>query len=70
MPMYTWKSSCCGEEVQVIRKVADIEVPPQPDEAKCKCEAPRWERRLCAPKFQLLGEGFHVNDYGPNGPRR
>lgn len=47
MPMYTWKCEECGDEEHVVRKVQDIEVPP---DRECICGKCKWCRVMCAPQ--------------------
>lgn len=63
MPTYLWKCRNTGEEVTVIRRVVDIEVPPDPTEGECSDESHDWERQMCATSFSLKGGGWFSDGY-------
>ena len=46
-PIYTWKNVDTGEEVQVVRKFTDIEVPPNENDGE-GLSAKTWKRVECA----------------------
>jgi predicted nucleic acid-binding Zn ribbon protein len=52
MPMYVWNCQVCGKQYDVIRKVHDIEVPPNEEDFKDSkyklCECFDGKRQKCA----------------------
>ncbi len=73
MPNYTWKCETCEIEVDIMRKVADIEIPPTTDELMIPegnpCRAHEWKRLLNAKAFKWYDHGsdggrFHNKEWG------
>ena len=52
MPIYCHRCRKCGQEVEVIRKIVDSHLPPEPDEIPTTSEASQcehdWEKLLDA----------------------
>lgn len=53
--IYTWRCLKCGEEVEVERVVADIEMWPSRNEGACDC-GDVWQRIMKFRKNQVLME--------------
>lgn len=61
MPQYEWTCDKCEHITAVVRKMSDIEVPPESCE---KCGDTLLHRTISkAPQFILEGSGWHRNEY-------
>lgn len=49
MPIYEWKCDVCTAVTDVIRSVADSDVPP---EINCICETPGWRKLITTANFR------------------
>lgn len=57
MPLYEYRCSGCGKEVEVIQKFSDA--PPN----ECPNCGGTLERLLSAPAIQFKGSGWYITDY-------
>lgn len=58
---YVWKCQKCDKEVEVDRRLADRDKPPEGEEVNC-CDDPEYKRGLTAGAFNI--EGFsYKNGY-------
>ncbi len=75
MPNYTWKCETCELEIDIMRKVADIDAFPTKEELKSlepkgfQCEVHNWQRLLNARAFKWYDHGsdggrFHNKHWG------
>lgn len=68
MPLYLWMDKKTKKELQVIRSVADIELPPTDEEiadAGLELNNPEWTRKMCANKF-VRGANWNYRKGGYN----
>lgn len=63
MPQYLWKCRKTGETATVIRRVSEIDVPPNPKSKECSDKPHDWERQICATNFSLKGGGWFADGY-------
>jgi putative FmdB family regulatory protein len=61
MPIYEFRCKKCGNQIEVIQKMADK--PP----ARCKKCGGRLEKMISSPSIQFKGEGWYVTDYARKG---
>lgn len=57
MPLYEYKCSNCGNEVEILQRVSD---PPYSHCPKCGGE---MKKMMSAPAIQFKGSGFYKTDY-------
>ena len=57
MPLYEYKCSKCGKEVEILQRVSD---PPYAHCPKCGGE---MKKMMSAPAIQFKGSGFYKTDY-------
>ncbi len=58
MPIYEYRCSACGHELEALQKLSD---PPLRD---CpSCGAPALEKRVSAAGFRLKGSGWYETDF-------
>jgi len=58
MPIYDYKCSACGHELEALQKLAD------PALTECPaCEKPALRKQVSAPSFRLSGSGWYETDF-------
>jgi putative FmdB family regulatory protein len=58
MPIYAYKCSSCGHEMDVLQKISDAPL------ADCPaCGAAAFSKQLTAAGFQLKGSGWYATDF-------
>ncbi len=62
MPLYEFRCSACGHELEVLQKVSA----PAPVECPA-CHAQALQKKLTAAGFQLKGSGWYVTDFRGGG---
>ena len=61
MPIYEYRCTRCGAQIEVIQKIND------PPLKRCRdCSGP-LEKLVSRSSFQLKGSGWYVTDYGRKG---
>jgi putative FmdB family regulatory protein len=58
MPIYAYKCAACGEQQDVMQKMADAELTVCP-----ACGAAAFSKQLTAAGFQLKGNGYYATDF-------
>jgi putative FmdB family regulatory protein len=58
MPIYAYKCSSCGHELDVLRKVSDAPLSNCPN-----CQEATFAKQLTAAGFQLKGSGWYATDF-------
>jgi putative FmdB family regulatory protein len=58
MPIYEYRCSLCGHELEVLQKVTDAPVTDCP-----ACGKPGLRKSLTAAGFQLKGSGWYATDF-------
>ncbi len=58
MPIYDYKCSQCGHEIEVIQKIND-----KPKTICPKCNTKSLNRLISAPSFRLKGSGWYETDF-------
>jgi putative FmdB family regulatory protein len=62
MPIYAYKCDACGHAKDVLQKMSD------PTLTDCPfCGAPKFNKQLTAPGFQLKGTGWYATDFKGGG---
>ena len=61
MPIYEFRCKKCGNQIEIIQKMADK--PP----TRCKKCGGRLEKMISQTAFQFKGEGWYVTDYARKG---
>jgi putative FmdB family regulatory protein len=65
MPIYEYRCSSCGHQIEVLQKFSD---PPQ---VECPhCHRPDLVKLVSAAGFQLKGSGWYVTDFRNSGAKR
>jgi putative FmdB family regulatory protein len=62
MPIYAYKCDACGHAKDVLQKMSDDPLTDCP-----VCAAPRFNKQLTAPGFQLKGTGWYATDFKGGG---
>ncbi len=62
MPIYAYKCDACGHAKDVLQKISDAPLTDCP-----VCGAPKFNKQLTAPGFQLKGTGWYVTDFKGGG---
>jgi putative FmdB family regulatory protein len=62
MPIYAYKCDACGHAKDVLQKMSDDTLTDCP-----ACGAPKFNKQLTAPGFQLKGTGWYVTDFKGGG---
>jgi putative FmdB family regulatory protein len=58
MPLYEYRCTSCGHELEVLQKVS------APSPVDCpSCQQPKLQKKLSAAGFQLKGTGWYVTDF-------
>ncbi len=63
MPIYAYKCDACGHAKDVLQKMADATLTDCP-----ACGAPKFNKQLTAPGFQLKGTGWYATDFKGGAP--
>ncbi len=58
MPIYEYRCSACGYELDVLQKLSDDPLTDCP-----ACETPSLQKKLSAPSFRLKGSGWYETDF-------
>ena len=58
MPIYDYKCSQCGHEIELIQKISD-----KPKTICPKCNANSLKKLISAPSFRLKGGGWYETDF-------
>jgi putative FmdB family regulatory protein len=62
MPIYAYKCDACGHAKDVLQKMSDAPLTDCPS-----CGAPKFNKQLTAPGFQLKGTGWYATDFKGGG---
>jgi putative FmdB family regulatory protein len=62
MPIYAYKCDACGHAKDVLQKISDAPLTDCP-----VCGAPKFNKQLTAPGFQLKGTGWYATDFKGGG---
>lgn len=62
MPIYAYKCDACGHAKDVLQKMSDPALTDCP-----ACGAPKFNKQLTAPGFQLKGTGWYATDFKGGG---
>jgi putative FmdB family regulatory protein len=62
MPIYAYKCDACGHAKDVLQKMSDASLTDCP-----VCGAPKFNKQLTAPGFQLKGTGWYATDFKGGG---
>jgi putative FmdB family regulatory protein len=62
MPIYAYKCDACGHAKDVLQKMSDALLTDCP-----VCGAPKFNKQLTAPGFQLKGTGWYATDFKGGG---
>jgi putative FmdB family regulatory protein len=62
MPIYAYKCDACGHAKDVLQKMSDTPLTDCP-----VCGAPKFNKQLTAPGFQLKGTGWYATDFKGGG---
>ncbi len=62
MPIYAYKCDACGHAKDVLQKMSDAPLTDCP-----ACGAPKFNKQLTAPGFQLKGTGWYATDFKGGG---
>lgn len=62
MPIYAYKCDACGHAKDVLLKMSDAALTDCP-----ACGAPKFNKQLTAPGFQLKGTGWYATDFKGGG---
>ena len=58
MPIYDYKCSNCGHEIEIIQKISD-----KPKIICPKCNSKSLKKLISAPSFRLKGVGWYETDF-------
>ena len=58
MPIYEYRCSNCGHELEALQKISDDPLVDCPD-----CGDASLQKQLSAPKFRLKGKGWYETDF-------
>ena len=64
MPIYEYRCSACGHELEKIQRMSDEPLTDCPD-----CGAAELRRLVSAPGFRLKGGGWYETDFKKDGKR-
>jgi len=64
MPIYEYRCSACGHELEVLQKLSDPLLTSCPE-----CGKPALTKLLSAAGFQLKGSGWYATDFKSSGAR-
>ena len=65
MPIYEYRCSACGHELEKIQRMSDEPLADCPD-----CGATELRRLVSAPGFRLKGGGWYETDFKKEGKRK
>jgi putative FmdB family regulatory protein len=65
MPIYEYRCSHCGHELEVIQKVSDSPLVQCPE-----CGELKLTKQLSAPSFRLKGGGWYETDFKKDGTKK
>jgi putative FmdB family regulatory protein len=64
MPIYEYRCTACGHELEVLQKLSDSPL------AECPaCHKPELRKLVSAAGFQLKGSGWYVTDFRNKGTK-
>ena len=58
MPIYDYKCSSCGYQIEIIQKISD-----KPMIACTQCDKKTLKKLVSAPSFRLKGSGWYETDF-------
>lgn len=58
MPIYEYKCSACGHQLEALQKFSDAPLVECPE-----CGKPRLQKLISSAAFQLKGSGWYVTDF-------
>lgn len=61
MPIYEYRCSACGHELEILQKMSDKALTDCPS-----CGKPTLTKKVSAAGFQLKGSGWYVTDFRDN----
>ena len=64
MPIYEYRCSACGHELEALQKLSDSPLTDCP-----ACGKSELRKRVSAAGFQLKGSGWYVTDFRNNGAK-
>jgi putative FmdB family regulatory protein len=64
MPIYEYRCSACGHELEALQKLSDAPLTDCPN-----CGKSELRKRVSAAGFQLKGSGWYVTDFRNNGAK-
>jgi putative FmdB family regulatory protein len=64
MPIYEYRCSACGHELEKIQRMSDAPLTDCPD-----CGAAQLRRLVSAPGFRLKGGGWYETDFKKDGKK-
>lgn len=62
MPIYEYRCSACGHELEALQKLSDAPLTDCPS-----CGKPQLRKQVSAAGFQLKGSGWYVTDFRNSG---
>jgi len=70
MPIYRWRDTLTGQEVEVVRRPSQIDEPPTHEANECTANEHNWERIICGTSFKLAGTGWASDGYTKPGVKK
>jgi len=64
MPIYEYRCSACGHELEVLQKLSEAPLSTCPE-----CGKPKLTKLVSAAGFQLKGSGWYATDFKSSGTR-
>ena len=64
MPIYAYKCTDCGHELEKIQKMSDDPLKDCPE-----CASPSLVKQITSAGFQLKGNGWYVTDFKDKGKK-
>ena len=65
MPIYEYRCTACGHELEAIQKISDAPLSECP-----ACGEPSLTKLMSAPGFRLKGSGWYETDFKKGGKQR
>ena len=65
MPIYEYRCTSCGHELEVLQKLSDAPLTDCP-----ACHAAALKKKVSAAGFQLKGSGWYVTDFRNSGAKK
>lgn len=62
MPIYQYRCSDCGHELEALQKMSDAKLVDCPE-----CHAPSLQKQITAAAFKLKGTGWYETDFKNSG---